>query len=214
MTCAVCSVCLQFCPGASACDNYTVSRLRLVLLKRHRRLIAVAVFLDLRLPFCPTAYYSGDGAVNGSWSGNVCAGDSRRETIVSFLHRNVHQIRLIPGYKYTLWNVSFMGGLKGMNISSCILWIWAPAGHRLSEEYSWYLWTWGNSPGDRLDILVHQCSLLEAVMTEQERIYKSGASREGSWHWCMKGHWKTQRRGGADDKGTCWMIPHAEDIDD
>lgn len=60
MTCAACSVCLQLCPGASACDNYTVSRPGLVLLKKHQRLIELAVFLEFRLPFCPNAQHSGD----------------------------------------------------------------------------------------------------------------------------------------------------------
>lgn len=51
--------CLQLCPGASACYNYTVSRPGLMLLNKHWRLVELAVFLEFRLSFCPIAHSSG-----------------------------------------------------------------------------------------------------------------------------------------------------------
>lgn len=50
----------------------------------------------------------------------------------------------------------------------------------------------------------HQCSPLEAVMTDPDRIHKSKACGEGGWHWCMLGHWEHSRVR-AKDKGTCTM---------
>ncbi len=71
MTCTVCSVSLQLCPGASACDNYTVLCPGLVLLKKCQRLIQHAVFLEFKLPFCPNAHYPGDDGCDQQLVGEI-----------------------------------------------------------------------------------------------------------------------------------------------
>lgn len=111
MTCALRSVCLQFCPGASACDNYAVSCPGLVLLKKHWRLIELAVFLEFRLPFCPNAHCSGGWRSGSTAARAETAWDRDTETEKKQKREDVicSKKRLFFGQKFPPGLSYFMG---------------------------------------------------------------------------------------------------------
>lgn len=136
MTCADCGVCLQLCPGASASDNYTVSHPRLELLQKRQRLIELAVFLEFRLAFCPTAHRwvtvgvgSGRREVSGQETeeeraneGDVTCSKSKPSfSGLSYFTWMEQQTGPWLPQKYIRWNVAaFVGGpLSKKKWSSC-----------------------------------------------------------------------------------------------